>query len=43
MLCPPTAGEIDYYGQPIERFQDWHKIGYVPQNPAKMQRAFPLV
>ena len=41
-VMPPTAGEIDYYGQPIERFKDWHKIGYVPQNPAKMQRAFPI-
>lgn len=41
-VMSPTAGEIDYYGQPIERFKDWHKIGYVPQNPAKMQRAFPI-
>lgn len=41
-VMPQTAGEIDYYGQPIERFKDWHKIGYVPQNPAKMQRAFPI-
>lgn len=38
----PTAGEIYYFGQPIAAFQDWQKIGYVPQNPAKMQRDFPI-
>ncbi len=39
---PPTIGEIYYYGQPIEQFSDWQYIGYVPQNPAKMQRDFPI-
>ncbi len=40
--APPTAGEIFYYGQPIEQFRDWQCVGYVPQNPAKMQRNFPI-
>lgn len=39
---PPTIGEIYYYGQPIARFKDWYKIGYVAQNPMKMQRGFPI-
>jgi zinc transport system ATP-binding protein len=39
---PPTTGEIFYYGTPIERFNEWHRIGYVPQNPMKMQRSFPI-
>lgn len=39
---PPTAGQIFYYGTPIDSFQEWHKIGYVPQNPMKMQRSFPI-
>ena len=39
---PPTIGEIYYYGRPIENFKEWYKIGYVPQNPMKMQRAFPI-
>lgn len=39
---PPTAGEIYYFGQPIEEFTDWQKVGYVPQNPARMQRGFPI-
>lgn len=38
----PTAGEIYYYGQPIEKFTEWHKIGYVAQNPVRMQRNFPI-
>lgn len=39
---PPTIGSISYYGVPIENFTEWEKVGYVPQNPAKMQRAFPI-
>lgn len=38
----PTAGEIYYFGRPIAEFSEWQKIGYVPQNPAKMQREFPI-
>lgn len=41
-VIPPTAGEIYYYGQPIEKFTEWHKIGYVAQNPVRMQRNFPI-
>lgn len=38
----PTVGEIYYFGRPIAEFSDWQKIGYVPQNPAKLQREFPI-
>lgn len=41
-VIPPTVGEIYYYGQPIEKFTEWQKIGYVAQNPARMQRSFPI-
>ena len=41
-VMPPTRGTISYYGEPIEKFQQWEKVGYVPQNPAKMQRNFPI-
>lgn len=41
-VMPPTVGEIYYYGQPAAEFTQWQKIGYVPQNPAKMQRSFPI-
>ena len=39
---PPTVGEIYYYGRPLEQFREWQKIGYVAQNPMKMQREFPI-
>ena len=39
---PPTVGEIYYYGKPIEEFKDWQRLGYVAQNPMKMQREFPI-
>lgn len=38
----PTAGTISYYGTPIDSFKAWEKIGYVPQNPARQQRDFPI-
>lgn len=41
-VIPPTAGNISYYGTPISTFRDWEKIGYVPQNPARQQRDFPI-
>ena len=41
-VIPPTAGEIYYYGQPIEQFDDWQKVGYVAQNTLRMQRSFPI-
>lgn len=30
-LLKPTAGEIRLFGQPVETFKDWDRIGYVPQ------------
>lgn len=41
-VTPPTLGTIEYYGQPIEKFTHWERVGYVAQNPAKMQRDFPI-
>ena len=41
-VTEPTAGKILYYGKPIEEFTAWDKVGYVPQNPAKQQRNFPI-
>ena len=41
-VIEPTAGDITYAGVPIEDFKDWEQIGYVPQNPARQQRNFPI-
>ncbi|WP_027093790.1 metal ABC transporter ATP-binding protein [Cohnella thermotolerans] len=30
-LAKPQHGQIRLFGTPIERFKDWHLIGYVPQ------------
>ncbi|MDO3409521.1 metal ABC transporter ATP-binding protein [Saccharibacillus sp. CPCC 101409] len=39
-LMPPTSGEITLFGQPIKRFRDWERIGYVPQKNA-LNMLFP--
>lgn len=41
-LVTPTAGTIEYYGTDITKFAAWEKIGYVPQNPGRAQRDFPI-
>lgn len=41
-IYPPTAGQVYLFGQPITAFKDWQKIGYVPQNPARQQKSFPI-
>lgn len=41
-VITPTIGSISYYGTPIESFKEWQKIGYVPQNPGRQQRSFPI-
>ncbi|CAM4266506.1 ABC transporter ATP-binding protein [Paenibacillus phoenicis] len=33
-LLQPTEGEIRLFGEPIRRFRDWERIGYVPQKNA---------
>ncbi|WP_341728524.1 ATP-binding cassette domain-containing protein [Brooklawnia sp.] len=30
-LIPHQTGEIDLFGQPLGRFKEWSRIGYVPQ------------
>lgn len=37
----PEAGEIRIFGQRMENFREWHKIGYVPQNPLR-EKSFPI-
>lgn len=37
-----TSGDISYYGMPIKDFKNWERIGYVPQNPGRQQKNFPI-
>lgn len=30
-LVPAARGEVRLFGTPVERFGDWHRIGFVPQ------------
>jgi zinc transport system ATP-binding protein len=39
-LLKPSAGEIRLFGEPIGRFKDWERIGYVPQK-ATINPLFP--
>lgn len=39
-LMPPTSGDIRMFGEPIRRFRDWERIGYVPQKNA-LNMLFP--
>ncbi|KIM12726.1 MAG: zinc ABC transporter ATP-binding protein [Sulfuricurvum sp. PC08-66] len=40
-LQKPTSGTIALFGRPIERFDAWHRIGYVPQNVSHIDTHFP--
>lgn len=30
-LLKPQKGEVKIFGEPLSKFKEWHKIGYVPQ------------
>lgn len=41
-IIAPSEGTAYLYGTPVDRFRDWGRVGYVPQNPARRQRTFPI-
>ena len=41
-LLAPMQGSITIFGEDRQHFTAWDKIGYVPQNPARQHRAFPI-
>lgn len=40
-LLQQTSGEIELFGEPIKKFKDWDKIGYVPQRSGIFDQSFP--
>lgn len=40
-LLSPTAGSVRLFGQPLEKFKEWTRIGYVPQKAVQFDAAFP--
>ena len=41
-LLPAAEGSIELFGQPIRKFQDWERIGYVPQKIRLIRCSRPL-
>ncbi|QQE74587.1 metal ABC transporter ATP-binding protein [Brevibacillus composti] len=40
-LVPATKGTVELFGQPLSKFRDWSKIGYVAQQAAHGTGGFP--
>ena len=40
-LLQPSAGSVRLFGEPLERFRSWSRIGYVPQRAA-LDSAVPI-
>lgn len=40
-LLKPTSGEIKLFGQNLNNFKDWHKLGYVSQKAVNFDLLFP--
>jgi len=40
-LTKPTSGIVRLFGTPLEKFREWEKIGYVPQNVFRGDLNFP--
>lgn len=40
-LLEPTGGTVEMFGQDIHRFNEWYRIGYVPQRAQEVEKSFP--
>jgi zinc transport system ATP-binding protein len=40
-LLPATHGTVELFGQPLQKFRDWTKVGYVAQQVAHGAGGFP--
>jgi zinc transport system ATP-binding protein len=41
-LNKPGSGQIKLFGEPVQTFKDWWKIGYVPQKATNVDSRFPI-
>lgn len=41
-LIKPNKGKIKIFNQDFRSFEEWHRIGYVPQKIANVDKNFPL-
>ncbi len=40
-LLVPASGSVRLFGQELDEFRDWHRVGYVPQKPSDTVGNFP--
>jgi zinc transport system ATP-binding protein len=40
-LLKPTSGRVLLFGEPADKFTDWHRVGYVPQRTHATESRFP--
>ena len=40
-LLDPSTGTVELFGEEPKRFDDWHRVGYVPQVASGIQERFP--
>jgi zinc transport system ATP-binding protein len=40
-LIKPTSGQVLLFGEPADKFTDWHRVGYVPQRTQATESRFP--
>ncbi|TYO97997.1 metal ABC transporter ATP-binding protein [Desulfallas thermosapovorans] len=40
-LLKPQSGEVKILGVPVNRFREWHRIGYVSQRATLFNRSYP--
>lgn len=41
-LLKPASGRVLIFGKEIEKFRDWHKIGYIQQKATNFDTSFPI-
>lgn len=41
-LLKPQAGSVELFGQPLGRFRNWPRVGYVPQRVTSVEPRLPI-
>ena len=36
-----SSGEVELFGEPVSRFREWHRVGYIPQHAVAFDPNFP--
>jgi len=41
-LLSPIKGQVELFGTPLDKFTNWHKVGYIPQKATQLDSRFPI-